>query len=735
MARSKSIEQQVADIALEDESYQTQSIARMRKKGIKKEMMMNFFSTVQSLAKMDSRVTTTDDGDETNDADAVIDDASWDASWDPPAADALWDEGAKLNWRKYKITENDKRTLTELRERKMNRMIVDLNSARNTMKMKECLAKEIDEHTTPQMIDNMLKDLFQERQKQVNELEPQKVCDAIDGKSPSVAVIQPPPGLGLFNFSAMNSQCIHQFEIWCESPSSAKFIGLLVLNKGRHDKVIKLKYIAHPIINGVVVLMVETDDQFYFGARFVEGCGQMQIYNPAQKYMEDVIGINAGQDWRTKCWNAIQVIKDTEYAQPMNGVGADEEKFPGFDSFVKDPRTIWGSIPAGSTTDQEITKGLVTTFIKNMNFLIDVEGTNDFADGPAHGFEEMEEIQRDIDVVSGVNEATGVKQSWVKEERIIDVGGCLEKGCLFKTFEQDCFFNPADSVEDEVFLPPSSTPKRSISPNEVSKPKRSRAMAKTDEPSWFTNLDEGQRDFKSLFPVAFEVTVPWKEKGEESDKEEEQLLDKVRVVNPMGLKVKIPFKDATKDSQYLMAKYQIFKGPKADLILDGDKMTFVKHEEKEKPQEESRETESSKLIKEIQQHYGQQVSTGEAFKTPTTAELVNHLKNAGDDLEMMQRAQLEQRVNLWGCFQKVEGDFDDCLKQELPEHLLNNQLFYSQFKGKKVLEMIMEFHDDEKFLGPSGTYIPLGVILTEYGEYLKSKVQHQEKELLKSELC
>ena len=365
-----------------------------------------------------------------------------------------------------------------------------------------------------------------------------------------------------------------------------------------------------------------------------------------------------------------------------------------------------------------MTNSLVTMFIKNMNFLIDVEGTtHDFADGPAHGFEQIEQtIQRDIDVASGI--------SLPNEDRVMDVETCLED-CFFKT--------PADSVsaqDDEVFLPPSSTPKRSISPSPILEPKRPRADEGTgDEASGWFNFDQGQRDFKALFPVAFEVTVPWKEKAEEAgkpadeEKEDEKFLEKVRVVNPMGLKVKIPFKDATKDSQYLMAKYQVFKGPRADLILDGDKMSFVKHDEKQKREEEWKGT--SKLIKDIYEHYGQQ-STGEVFKTPTTAELVKHLKNAGDDLEMMRSRQLERRVNLWGWFQKLEGDLDDSLKEELPEHLLKNQMFYTQFKGKKLIEMIMEYHDDEKFLG-CRTYIPLGVVLTEYGEYLKAKVECQDK--------
>ena len=64
-------------------------------------------------------------------------------------------------------------------------------------------------------------------------------------------------------------------------------------------------------------------------------------------------------------------------------------------------------------------------------------------------------------------------------------------------------------VDDEVFLPPpSSTPKRSMPESPNFEPKRKRADQQTL--GWF-NFDEGQRDFKSLFPVALEVSVPWKE--------------------------------------------------------------------------------------------------------------------------------------------------------------------------------------------------------------------------------
>ena len=76
-------------------------------------------------------------------------------------------------------------------------------------------------------------------------------------------------------------------------------------------------------------------------------------------------------------------------------------------------------------------------------------------------------------------------------------------------------------------------------------------------------------------------------------------------MNPMGLKVKIPFKDATADSKYLMAKYEVFKGPRGDLILDGDKMTFVKDDTEEK---QRRQEASKKLIDEIQDYYQQGVT-------------------------------------------------------------------------------------------------------------------------------
>ena len=463
MARSKSIEQQLREINLNDESYQVaeyqaKSVARMRKKAGNGEMMNNFFKSVLRLSKMDSTITTTDDADdestttttkETNDG--VItnspgvtaqygsppaapppvnhtqqdDDVSWDSSWDAAAANASWDQEKKLNWRKYKITEADKRLLAELKEAKINKMTIELNSAQNMIKMKHCLSAEIDQNTTPEMVDNMLKELFEERQKQVEELGGEKVGDDVDGGK--VTVLEPPPGLGLFNFSSMNSECIHQFELWCQGASAARFLGLLILNKGKHNKILKLKYMAHPVLNGTIILMVETDDECYFGTHFVEGFGQMQIFNPAQKYMEDVIGIDAGQEWRTKCWNSISVIKDIEYSQPMKGLGL-HHQFGGFDSLMNDARTIRGVI----TRESEAAEHMTTMFIKDMNFLIQVQ-QEDFADGPDGGDapdgvvtdQQLEEIQRDIDTASGTTSSQ-------KHETSMDVEKCFEEDCFSK---------------------------------------------------------------------------------------------------------------------------------------------------------------------------------------------------------------------------------------------------------------------------------------------------------------
>ena len=625
----------------------------------------------------------------------------------------------KLNWRKYQISENDQRTLSELKERKINRMMVDLNSAENVMKMKQCLVSEIGKDTTPEMIDDMLKGLFDERIKQVVELEGRVSCqnDHIDGKPP--AVIEPPPGLGLFDFRTIKSGTIHQFEVWCNNANSAKFVGMLVLNKGRHDKIMKINYLAHPMLNGLVILMVETDDQFYFGGRFVEGVGQMQMLKPAVKYMEKVIGVDAGQEWRTKCWNSIDAIKDTECSDPtIREIGSRlfaQDQMPGFGKFAvslqRDPSTIFGTIPVGaSLTTQEVTNQKVRLFIQQMNYLIDIDGT-DGPDGPQpKTFEEQ--VEADIADARGdmIEEPT-------PEQSVMDVESYADPGDNGDSFFINALYaknaasavgdasvladDEADDQDDTVFLPPCSTPKRK----------------RKDEDEGF-KFNESQRTFKSLFPVAFEVTVPWKEpcadesesnKTKEDDDDDQHLENKVRVVNPMGLKLKIPFKQAAvpKEDSTVMLKYEIFKGPKADLIIDGDKITFVKHDDEEQRQELERKAEekkrkeqlsaeTSQLIRDIQDHYQG------IIRTPTTGELAKHLKKVGDDLEDMSIDVLERRVNLWGFFQKTEGDLDDYFKHDedgLPERLLNNELFYNQWKGKKMLEIIMYQYDQSRYCG------------------------------------
>ena len=60
MDRAKAIEEQLADIRIDEETNR-RSLANMNflfaNKGMKKEMLMNFFTTVQSLAKMESNST------------------------------------------------------------------------------------------------------------------------------------------------------------------------------------------------------------------------------------------------------------------------------------------------------------------------------------------------------------------------------------------------------------------------------------------------------------------------------------------------------------------------------------------------------------------------------------------------------------------------------------------------------------------------------------------------------
>ena len=132
MARSKRIKEQMNEIKLEEEpnSYQA-TVSRMRKKGMKTEMLVNFFSTVQSLATMDSTTSSTvgydEDDQESHDggyhfrtARQVIEDKVVNQSFKnnrPPTPgpavgeqeptssddDDVQEESKKLNWRKYDL--------------------------------------------------------------------------------------------------------------------------------------------------------------------------------------------------------------------------------------------------------------------------------------------------------------------------------------------------------------------------------------------------------------------------------------------------------------------------------------------------------------------------------------------------------------------------------------------------------------------------------------------------------
>ena len=337
MARTNSVEQQMTDMKLDDDtsslSYELR-IAMMREKGINQEMMMSFFETTRKLAEMNHTPSTSssescseeeeeEDGSRKMIEEKIIKQAMIKARPPTPgpavsaaeAAEAVAEgpQGSsddaddereeepsaspkRLNWQKYQLTDSNKQLLENLREKKINRMMVDLTSAENVMKMQQCLAN-MPEDVSVDMIENMIGELFTERLKQVGELngEVDDAVDGIDGNRP--VVINPPPGLGLLNFRSIKSGYIHQFEVWCINAEAAKFIGMLILNKGRHQRIMKLHYVAHPIMNGIVMIMVETDDQFYFGSKFVEGCGQIQMLNPTEKYMEDVIGTGGTQEW------------------------------------------------------------------------------------------------------------------------------------------------------------------------------------------------------------------------------------------------------------------------------------------------------------------------------------------------------------------------------------------------------------------------------------------------------
>ena len=77
--------------------------------------------------------------------------------------------------------------------------MLDLTSAENVMKMQQCLS-DLTADVSADMIENMVGELFTERQKQVVELngEVDDAVDGIDGSRP--VVINPPPGLGLLTF-------------------------------------------------------------------------------------------------------------------------------------------------------------------------------------------------------------------------------------------------------------------------------------------------------------------------------------------------------------------------------------------------------------------------------------------------------------------------------------------------------------------------------------------------------
>ena len=397
MARTSTVEEQINGMKLDDDSsvsYQAK-IATVRQKGVKKEMMISFFETTKKLAEMNDTASTSKvcssscseacSEEEEDGAKDVIEERivkqtikSRPPTPGPGAAgrqgvgssDDADDEGEeasaspkRLNWQKYEITDCNKELLQTLREKKINRMRVDLTSAENIMKMQLCLEKEVNEETTPEMIDKMMSELFTERHKQLAELNGQidDAVDGVDGAGP--AVIHPPPGLGLLDFRSIKSGYVHQFEVWCMNAEPAKFMGMLILNKGRHDRIMKLHYVAHPIMNGIVIIMVETDDQFYFGSKFIEGCGQVQMLNPAVKYMENVIGTGGTQEWRTKCWNAIDSIKHTEYSNPMiDNVTRRSlcEMIPGFGKFgnllTMEKEAVYGSIVCGEKKMKQSSK-------------------------------------------------------------------------------------------------------------------------------------------------------------------------------------------------------------------------------------------------------------------------------------------------------------------------------------------------------------------------------------------
>ena len=429
-----------------------------------------------------------------------------------------------------------------------------------------------------------------------------------DGVEGAPAVIHPPPGLGLLNFRSLKSNYIHQFEVWCVNAEAAKFIGMLILNKGRHNRIMKMHYVAHPIMNGIVILMVETDDEFYFGAHFIEGCGQMQMLNPAVKYMENVIGTDATQEWRTKCWNAIDAIKYTEYSNPMiDNVAARHlcEQMPGFGKFGNllrmDKGTVFGSVSCGETTGKDETKEQISIFIRSMNFLL---AADDFTDGPPP--------------LEGDEPLAAAEQ---REE------GKMEE--LMNIHNDETFFFDDNVSCDEVFLLPD--------PDSSSTPKKKAKKDESHERLQVFNFDQNQRS----------------------------------------------------------------------LIKDDD--------DDEQEEDDERKVSAVKLIAEIQDHYK---------SNPTTGELASHLKEVGDDFQAMKDDALNKRAELWGFFQKTEGDLKDYLKEtgELPEHLMKNDFFYEQWKGKKMIDIIFNHYDnDQRNSGEMSGKFTDSFILKEYGEYLIAK--------------
>ena len=128
------------------------------------------------------------------------------------------------------------------------------------------------------------------------------------------------------------------------------------------------------------------------------------------------------------------------------------------------------------------------------------------------------------------------------------------------------------------------------------------------------------------------------------------------------------------------------------------------------------------LIDEIQAHY----KRGNG-KEPTTPEIISQLKQMGADLEAMKDEGLKERCKLWGFFQKTEGDLEDYVKQtgELPEHLMKNEIFYQQWKAKKMIDIIFNHYDNE-YPNCSGKFTE-SFALKEYGEYLIAKEKLKTK--------